>query len=30
VILTDDEMDRVLEAFKGYGANAQQGATASG
>jgi L-fuculose-phosphate aldolase len=30
VILADDEMDRVLESFKGYGANAQQGATASG
>lgn len=25
VLLPDDEMDRVLEAFKGYGANAQRG-----
>jgi L-fuculose-phosphate aldolase len=29
VILPDDEMDRVLEAFKGYGANAQRSSTAS-
>lgn len=29
VILPDDEMDRVLEAFKSYGANAQRGSTAT-
>jgi L-fuculose-phosphate aldolase len=30
VVLPDDEMDRVLEAFKGYGANAQKAAASDG
>jgi L-fuculose-phosphate aldolase len=30
VILPDDEMDRVLDAFRSYGANAQQAAARSG